>query len=332
MRNLVASIPEVDTIIVYHPDDIRFPDPDLNELNCSIETTSNFDNLLLTKAVLICSPSNTHFDYLKELSNNGKYVLCEKPISVTSDQLHQIASLPVNRKAYIYTNHNYAFTAFNRYAEILIREQRAGDPLHLEFCASHGLSYQRSAADNWRFLRPDPFDSIVGNLGIHYIHMALRLFGDIVEITSHRGRGNPNSKEPDTCTILMRAAGGQTINIFLSYAAPYTNTARLVLTDGLLELNDGYLVESGPRTTFDNDNRFTTPPNKVLCNFDSSKAYTDESIMLSLQYFLRVVGSSGSFPSSHLDLAIRSAQMVLELHCKGHDVGIIQYNNQDILE
>lgn len=37
-------------------------------------------------AVVICSPTDTHVDIIKEASAKGKHIFCEKPISLSIDE------------------------------------------------------------------------------------------------------------------------------------------------------------------------------------------------------------------------------------------------------
>jgi len=312
MRAMVAQINSVDAISVYHPDGERFAGTTFESPSCAIVATSDFSDLASCAAVLICSPGKTHRTYLERLLEHDLYILCEKPIGVTREELAWLTDLPDDEKARIYCNHNYALTDFCLSAEDMISSGQAGVPIHLDISATHGLSFKDSFKDNWRFSDRDAFASVLGNVGIHYFHMALRLFGDVKHVACHKLRSNPSSEDADTCAIMMQTEAGQTISIHLSYSTPYTNRARLLLSDGMLEMDDGCLRKYGTRESYDPSGRFATPEHEVINDHTSSKSYYDESLMRSLDVFVDVAAHGGRFSSDYFNQAVHSASLTLD--------------------
>ncbi len=318
IRELAARHPAIKQIVVFHPDASRIKDLAFSSTEAAVTATSDFDAVLECDAALICSPSDTHRTYLDRLQGRDVYVFCEKPIATAADDLDWLQNLPGAAKRKIYCNHNYAHTEFCRKAEELIDSGAVGSAVHLQAGATHGLSFNPAFADNWRFKTNDPFASIVGNLGIHYIHLALHLFDEPDQVVCHRSRVNPNSADADTCSILMQCARGQSVYIHLSYSEPYVNNARLMFTDGTLELDDGRLRLFSPRDSFDADGRFATPPHEEVCRFETSKAYYDQSLVRSLDTFLEVAASGQDFSEDSLGMAVKSAQLVQQM-CAEND-------------
>ena len=56
---------------------------------------NSFDDLLQsdTELVYVASPNVCHYSQCKNLLDNGKHVICEKPITITSDEFSRLASL-----------------------------------------------------------------------------------------------------------------------------------------------------------------------------------------------------------------------------------------------
>ena len=314
IRDLAAAYPTVEVIHVYHPDGDRLARCDFASEPCPIVPTSDFGELSSCDAVLVCSPSGTHKDYQQKLLEGEARIFCEKPIGATKDELTWLASLAKPQKRRIYCNHNYAHTDFCLAAESLIESGVAGAPLHLDVAATHGLSFKKSSAGNWRFAERDAFASVVGNVGIHYFHMAHRLFGNMKDAVCHKTRCNPAVEDADGCSVMMQSQGGQTASIYLSYSAPYSNSARLWLSDGMLDMNDGCLRQYGGRDSYDADGRFATPPHEVISEHVSSKSYYDASLKRSLDLFFDVVEAGGDFSDRHFDEAVSSARMTLSLY------------------
>jgi len=259
---------------------------------------------------------------LDRLQGQGIYVFCEKPIATTVADLDWLKTLPHSERGKIYCNQNYSHTEFCRNAKALIDSGEVGFPRHLQICTTHGLAFNPSFADNWRFKDPDPFSSIVGNLGIHNVHLAVHLFGDPDQLYCHKSSGNSNSANADTCSILMQFCGGKSVYIYMSYAAPYTNSAKLIFTDGILGLDDGCLRLYSPRDSFDEAGRYTTPPYQEICRFDTTQDYYDQSLVRSLEIFWDVVVSRQRFPDDGLAMALKSAKLVLDMSVESDEVGI----------
>lgn len=82
-ETIVQSIPEAEVIAIA---DVNLPEAEalskrFGILNCS----TNYKDILNNKdveAVLICSPTNTHAQYIVEAAQAGKHIFCEKPIDL----------------------------------------------------------------------------------------------------------------------------------------------------------------------------------------------------------------------------------------------------------
>ena len=66
------------------------PDPDLNFINNldNIEYSVNTGDIISDQtidAVVICSPTPTHYDIIKKCALNKKHIFCEKPISFSEN-------------------------------------------------------------------------------------------------------------------------------------------------------------------------------------------------------------------------------------------------------
>tara|TARA_A100001037_G_scaffold195206_2_gene174766 strand:+ start:3638 stop:4666 length:1029 start_codon:yes stop_codon:yes gene_type:complete len=312
LRGLLLRDPEVSSLVIFHPEEERLTGLEI-EASISWSTSSRLSDLHDCDAVMVSSPSSTHHSYVRALIEHVPYVFCEKPIAVTQEEMDWFRGLPTELSGRIYCNQNYALTRLAKRTEEVIGTNELGKPVHFEFTATHGLAFQDGFADNWRFQVEDVFASIIGNLGIHYIHLILKLLGDQLEIHCMPLRAKHDHSNPDACSICFQMEGGQTAFVHLSYAAPYMNTARLFFTDGLLVLDDGKVHEFAPRDTFDEFGRFASPLGREICSFPSTKAYFDDSLAASLEYFLRIVKSKASFPSKELARAVGGAEVVLDV-------------------
>ena len=90
-KNISMYVPEVEIKTV--------ADPFMNEESekflkkCGVENvTKNPDDIFNDKdieAVLICSSTDTHADFIIQAANAGKHIFCEKPIAYDLNKVHE---------------------------------------------------------------------------------------------------------------------------------------------------------------------------------------------------------------------------------------------------
>ncbi|MEO1010835.1 MAG: inositol 2-dehydrogenase [Bacteroidota bacterium] len=79
-------------------DVIAATDPDTDSLQYAVDreipyTTTSFEEMLASTkidAVLICSPTDTHADYVEKAARAGIHVFCEKPLDLSLDRVLQV--------------------------------------------------------------------------------------------------------------------------------------------------------------------------------------------------------------------------------------------------
>jgi predicted dehydrogenase len=187
-----------------------------------------------------------------------------------------------------------------------------GTTVHADFVAGHGLAFRPGWESDWRFNSANPFDRILGNLGIHYVDLCRQLFGPIAE-ASARERSVRGSGTADTASISLVHENGVTAHLMLSYCTPYMNTATLHWSDGRLVLDDGKVRRYGPRDHFDADGRFATPPSSLLVEFASSSAYYGDALKRSITAFIDRIAAGTDEPEERFLEALDTARWVLRL-------------------
>ncbi|HIN33240.1 MAG TPA: Gfo/Idh/MocA family oxidoreductase [Nitrospirales bacterium] len=312
MAGLVAIHPKISSLLFYHPDNTRISVEPFPALPKPVERSSDFAAVLACDGVVIASPHNTHFDYILRLVESPLFVLCEKPPASTEAQLNQLASLPSEQKARIAFNFNYAHTDFAIVVREKLSEGSLGCPLMMNVTASHGLAFKAAFANNWRMTDSDPFSTILGNLGIHYVHMILDLIGPVADWRLTRWAASPQTRGVDSIALMVDTVQRVAAHIFLSYAAPYVNSCRLILTDGIISLDNGQVTIAGPRDSFDDRGRFVTPPETIHSDAGSSLDYYNTSIVRSLNRFIDGVVTQSGFDIACFSRALDAARLIIQ--------------------
>ena len=88
-----------------HVEFIYHPTKKFKDVRC----TNNLEDLLLCDGILISSPNDTHFSYLKKLEKFNGYIFCEKPPVVLRSELNSLRKFKIGKKRKICFNFNFRF-------------------------------------------------------------------------------------------------------------------------------------------------------------------------------------------------------------------------------
>lgn len=88
--------------------------PDLNFISGLDKThhSTDVDDIILDNtidAVVVCSPTPTHYDIIKKCAANNKHVFCEKPISFYENEIEEIMQIMNDQKIFIQVGLNRRF-------------------------------------------------------------------------------------------------------------------------------------------------------------------------------------------------------------------------------
>ena len=110
--------------------------------NTKFESTTKFSELLLCDAILISSPTKTHFNYINKLRNYDGYIFVEKPIVNNLIEERKLLNMENKFLSKIYVNYNFIFS--NVFAEIkkLLVSKNFGEHVYTEINSNHGLAFK----------------------------------------------------------------------------------------------------------------------------------------------------------------------------------------------
>ncbi len=108
----------------------------LRKLYPDLEFTSDIDTVLEDKeidAVVVATPTATHFNIVKSALNKGKHVLCEKPLSIEAEESAELVSLARKKQRVLMVG--YVFLFNNGIVELkeYMRKNILGKILYLHF-------------------------------------------------------------------------------------------------------------------------------------------------------------------------------------------------------
>ncbi len=136
------------------------------------------------EAVYIASPNRLHYEQSKLMLENGKHVLCEKPITVEPEELEELQSL-AKEKGLIYCEAiMYMFNPARDLLKDAIKKIGKITSVHFDFSqlSSKYPAYKRGELPN--IFNPALATGCLMDLGIYCVYPAIDLFGIPEKITA----------------------------------------------------------------------------------------------------------------------------------------------------
>ncbi len=141
---------------------------------------ASLDELLADPSVSVVhvtSPNQYHFEQVRQILAAGRHVVCEKPLTMTSDESAQLTALAEQSKLIAAVNYNVRFYPLNQHARQMVAEGMLGD---VRLISGHYLQdwLLRDTDWNWR-LEADKGGPLraVGDIGTHWIDLTSYISG-----------------------------------------------------------------------------------------------------------------------------------------------------------
>ncbi len=97
--------------------------------------TNNFKDLLNDKsldAVVIATPTSSHFTLAKQALEAGKHVLVEKPMTGSIAEAEKLVALAKSKKKLLLVDHTFAYTGAVRLIADAVKNKKLGDLLYFD--------------------------------------------------------------------------------------------------------------------------------------------------------------------------------------------------------
>ena len=131
-------------------------------------------------ALIISTPNDTHFTISLAALEKGLHVLCEKPLALNYTEAKKMLEAAQRQKAVTMVPFTYSFLPMNQKIKSLLSDGFLGDPYHLNF--RYFADYGRSAEYSWRFDQKHAGSGSLGDLGSHFIYLAVWFFGSVTHV------------------------------------------------------------------------------------------------------------------------------------------------------
>jgi len=275
--------------------------------------TNNFAELYENDVVIIASPNNTHFKYMKKLLENfSGYIFCEKPPITSIKELRFLEKISKKQKNKLFFNFNLRFGELNKKIQNQSEFKKIGNPIFINVISSKGLAYKKEYLNSWRSDGKKNLHNILDAVSIHFIDLLRYNFGEIKNYHYTPMLWSKRGTSFDSAQIILKFKNGLTASIFNSYATPFYNEFSVIGTNGILTFNNKKLKILSPRDTFDSKKLFKIPPTKHAQNFSFDEEFY-KSTEKSIKYFLKHVKNKKSITAKFFDLSISSNEIILNM-------------------
>lgn len=188
-------------------------------------------------AVVVASPTHTHFQVVKDALGAGKHVLCEKPLCLSSREAQELVDLARSKKLALMTGHVFLFnTGIVKLKELV----RAGGPGR--------IYYLRAQRTNLGPVRRDV--NSVYDLATHDISIFNYILNAQAESVSAIGGSYLQNGIEDVAFITLRYPNNVLAHILVSWLDPKKLREIVVVGDKKMVIWDD-LANAGPITIYD---------------------------------------------------------------------------------
>ncbi len=158
-------------------------------------------------AVVISTPTASHFGLVQEALTNGKHVFVEKPLTTTTREAKTLVALADSLDKKLMCGHVFLFNPAIRYVKQLIEEKALGEIFYLYFTRTNMGPIRGDVNALW-------------DLAPHDISILLYLLGSLPESTSARGASFINPPIEDVVFANLRFPRGIFANLHVSWLDP----------------------------------------------------------------------------------------------------------------
>ena len=214
----------------------------------SIPVYTSYEEMIAAEKpdfVDICTPSYMHADMAVKAMELGCHVLCEKPMSINSDEAQRMIDAKEKYGKLLMTAHVVRFMSPYVYLKSVIDSGELGKPVHI---IMHRLSEMpKWSWENW-MLDPKRSGGVTLDLSVHDIDFMQYVFGapSSVEASYYEVKDNNNYV---SATFCYDGFSVNTVGTWYNASVPFQAEYLAVFENGYVESKCGKLTKNGKEVT-----------------------------------------------------------------------------------
>ena len=163
---------------------------------CDYETLLSREDI---DAVYIATTHNFHYENIKLCLENGKNVLCEKPMVLKEDQVHELFSLAKEKGLFLMEAMWTRFLPSMKRARRLIEEGRIGNIKSV----SGVIAFKGDSDPQSRLMNPNLAGGALYDIGVYAIEIASYLVGEKIENVIGNVRRDSRTNVDSTVSFVL---------------------------------------------------------------------------------------------------------------------------------
>ncbi len=150
----------------------------------ALRAFSSFEELLKsdTELVYVASPNVCHFSQCKALLENGKHIICEKPITVTENEFSLLSDLAKEKNLIYFEAIMYMHSKYRSALKDAVNNLGIIKTAYFDFSQLSSKYNAFKNGENPNIFNPEMKTGALNDLGIYCVYPAIDLFGEPYEI------------------------------------------------------------------------------------------------------------------------------------------------------
>lgn len=187
--------------------------------------------------VILCTPHSLHCAQIVAAARAGKHVFCEKPLTMSREEVVRAISVVEENKVALAVGHERRFDTPVLELEKLVAAGSLGTLLHIEANLSQD-KFLALPADNWRLSSREAPAGPLTATGIHMLDMAVHFLGAVERAHATVRQLGSGLANGDTLAMLLSFRSGASASISGMLATPFAGRFALYGSHGWAELLD----------------------------------------------------------------------------------------------
>ena len=278
-----------------------------------VRGTNKILDLLSCDGILISSPNDTHFSYLKKLEKFNGYIFCEKPPVILISELNSLKKFKTEKKQKIFFNFNFRYKKINSLFEEIIKDKHLGKIINVNIISTHGLAFKKEYKKSWR--SKGNLHSVLDTVTVHFIDMLNLHFGKPKKIQYYTKLVAKTGIAYDTVNVDITYENGINAQILNSYASPSVNEISILTSNSWIVFRKNEFVIYHPRDTFDKKGFFKDPPIYKKLKIKKDEDY-NKSLRYSLDNFVFHIKNNTPFDLKFFNTSLETNKIIIDLKNK----------------